>query len=137
MGFKFVTPDTQSITATDEDQSTIYGTISTKVVTSDSSLDQNVDYESTFETTDYQREDKFELISPVSGSISDDSIDVSGSGDYGKTAVIYLNDEEVAKVEISKEESFEYTIEDLEDGTYELYVDIDQTQLDEAVNLKL
>lgn len=137
LGFKFVTPDTQSITATDEDQSTIKGTISTEVVTSDSALDQNVDYESSFETTDYERDEKFTLISPVSGSISDDSIDVSGSGDYGKTAVIYLNDEEVAKVEISKEESFEYTIEDLEDGTYELYVDIDQTQLDENGELEI
>ncbi len=131
LGFNFVTPDTQSITATDEAQSTIKGSISTVVVTSTSSLDQSIDYQSTYETTDYEREDKFTLISPASGSISDDTIDVSGSGDYGKTAVIYLNDEEAAMVEITKDNSFEYSLEDLEDGTYEIYVDIAQTTVND------
>ncbi len=137
LGFSFVTPDEQSVTATDVDQSTVYGSINTKVVTSTSALDQSIDYQNTYETTDYQRKGDFTLISPVSGSISNNTIQVTGSGDYGKTAVIYLNNEEAAKVEITKENSFDYSLKDLDDGSYDVYVDIDETQLNDAGEVEI
>lgn len=131
LGFSFVTPDEQTISVADTSNPKIEGSISTNVVTSSSDLDQSVDYENTFESEDFQREGDFELDSPASGSYSSSSINVEGEGDYGYTAVIYLNDEEAARTEIDKENKFSYTIDDLDDGTYELWVEIVDVQVSE------
>lgn len=131
LGFKFVTPGDQTVTVTDTESTDITGEISTEVVTSYSDLEQEVDYEEDFETEDFEREGDFTLISPASGSYSSNDVLVQGEADYGYVAVIYIDEEEVAKTEVEAENTFEYTVEDLEDGTFEIYVDIADTTVNE------
>lgn len=131
LGFKFVTPGDQTVTITDTESTDITGEISTEVVTSYSDLEQEVDYEEDFETEDFEREGDFTLISPASGSYSSNDVLVQGEADYGYVAVIYIDEEEVAKTEVEAENTFEYTIEDLEDGTFDIYVDIADTTVNE------
>ncbi len=132
LSIKFVTPGDQTITVTDTTSSDISGEITSEVVTSFSDTEGEVDYEQDFETEDFAREGDFTLVSPASGSFSSSEIDVQGEGDYGYSAIIYLNDEEVARTEIDVDNTFTYTLEDIEDGEYEIYVDIaDITGTDE------
>lgn len=130
LGIKFVTPGFQTVTLTDEDQGNISGEIETEVVTEFSDLEEETDYESDFESEDFQREGDFELISPASGYYSENDIEVVGEADYGFTAVIYLNEEEAGRTEVESDDTFSYTIEDLEDGEYEFYVDIIDIETD-------
>ena len=131
LGFKFVTPGEQTVTATDTESTDITGDTMTEIVTSYSDLEQEVDYEEDFETEDFEREGDFTLISPASGSYSSNDLLIEGEADYGYVAVIYIDDEEVAKTDVEVENTFEYTVEDLEDGTYEVYVDIADTTVNE------
>lgn len=129
LGFSFVTPGEQSITATDMDQPNISGTTASTVVTSFSDLEQNVDYQSNYESRDFERKGDFSLGSPASGSYSTNTIEVQGDADYGYSAVIYLNEEEAARTEVTKDNNFSYSLKDLDDGSYDLYVDIVDTEL--------
>lgn len=124
LSVKFVTPGDQTITVTDTEQSDVSGEITTEVVTSFSDTEQEVDYEEDFETEDFERDGDFTLVSPASGSFSSSEIEVQGEGDYGYSAIIYLNDEEAARTEIDVDNTFSYTLEDIDDGEYEIYVDI-------------
>lgn len=124
LSIKFVTPGDQTITVTDTEQTDISGELSTEVVTSFSDTEGEVDYEEDFETEDFERDGDFTLISPASGSFSSSEIDVQGEGDYGYSAIIYLDDEEAARTEIDVDNTFAYTLEDIEDGDHEIYVDI-------------
>lgn len=121
LAVKFVTPGTQTLTVTDTDEFSITGSVSTEVVTDDES---SVDYDSDFESTDFERDGDFTLISPASGSYSSDSIEVQGEAEYGYTAVVYMNGDEMAREEVDFDNTFTVSVDDLADGTYELYVDI-------------
>lgn len=121
LAVKLLTLGEQTITVTDLDNTEITGEVTVTVVDAD---ENNVDYDEDFETTDYEREGDFTLISPASGSYSSDSIEVQGEAEYGYTAVVYLNEEEMARAEIEYDNSFTVQLEDLKDGAYELYVDI-------------
>ncbi len=131
LGFSFVTPGEQTISATDMDQPSITGSTASTIVTSFSDLEQNVDYQSNYESEDFERKGDFTLGSPASGSYSTNSIEVQGDADYGYTAVIYINEEEAARTEVSKDNDFAYSLKNLSDGSYDLYVDIVDTELNE------
>ena len=77
-----------------------------------------------FVDPDYERTGDFTLISPASGSYSSESIDIQGEASYGYVAIAYLNDEEAARAEVDFDDTFGITIEEVEDGEYDLYVDI-------------
>lgn len=121
LSIKFVTPGEQTLTVTDIDEFKLTGEAVTEVVTTE---DSGVDYESDFESTDFERDGDFTLISPAEGSYSSDTIEVQGEAEYGYTAVIYLDEDEMARTEVEFDNSFTYSLEDVEDGTYDLYVDI-------------
>lgn len=131
LGFSFVTPGAQTIRATDINQTNITGATGSTIVTSFSDLEQSVDYQSNYESQDFERKGDFTLGSPATGSYSTNSIEVQGDADYGYTAVIYLNDEEAARTEVTKDNSFDYSLKNLEDGNYDLYVDIVDTELND------
>ncbi len=121
LSVKFVTPGEQTLTVTDIDEFSLTGEATTEVVTTEES---GVDYESDFESTDFERDGDFTLISPAEGSYSSSTIEVQGEAEYGYTAVIYLDEDEMARTEVEFDNSFTYSLEDIEDGTYDLYVDI-------------
>ncbi len=125
LGVKFVTPGTQTLVITDIDNVRTNGDDSTEVVTSEQA---GTDYTSDFETTDFIREGDFELISPASGSYSNSTIEVQGEAEYGNTAFIFVNGEEAGEADIEFDNSFAYTLQDLEDGTYEIHVEIRDDQ---------
>ena len=117
LSVKFVTPGTQTLTATDIDQTSVEGEAEFELVTEG-------EYGDDFETEDFEREGDFTLISPASGSYSSDTIEIQGEADYGYYAVIYIEEEEAGRVEVDFDNSFTFTLQDLEDGTYNLYADI-------------
>lgn len=121
LGVKFVTPGEQTLVATDISNVRVNGEGSTTVVTGE---DSSTDYGADFVTTDFSREGDFELISPASGSYSSDTVEVQGEGEYGNAAFVFVNGEEAGSVDIEFDDSFSYTLQDLEDGSYELYVEI-------------
>ncbi len=118
LSVKFVTPGTQTLTVTDIDQYTIEGEAEIEVT------DEDAEYDDDFETEDYDRDGDFTLISPATGSYSSDSVEVQGEADYGYFAIVYINEEEAGRVEVEYDNSFSYTLEDMEDGEYVIYVDV-------------
>lgn len=121
LALKFVTPGEQTLSVNDTDKFTIDGDFDLEVVTDSSS---SVDYDEDFVDEDFERDGDFTLVSPASGSYSEDSIQVQGDGQYGYSAIIYVDEEEAGRTEVDFDNSFAYNIENLEDGTYEIYVDI-------------
>jgi hypothetical protein len=121
LAVKFVTPGDQALSVTDLDEFSLRGETQTTVVTTEAS---GTDYEGDFESTDFEREGSFTLISPAAGSYSSDSIEVQGEAEYGLTAVVYLSGEEMVRSPVEFDNSFTVTVEDIEDGTYDLFVDI-------------
>lgn len=121
LGVKLLSPGLQTITVTDINQFTISGDAGTTVSTSGNNSN---DFDSDFVDNDFEREGDFVLISPASGSYSSNTINVEGEADYGNTAVLYINDEEAGRTEVEFENTFSYTVQNLSDGSYELYVDI-------------
>ncbi len=121
LSVKFVTPGNQTLTVTDVEQYTIQEEVGVAVVLSDEST---VDYGSDFVVDDFEREGDFTLISPASGTYSGDSIEVQGEADYGNSFIIYMNEKEVARGEVEFDDTFSASVPDLEDGSYELHVDI-------------
>ncbi len=121
LAVKFVTPGEQTLEVTDIEEFNLRGEATTEVTTDENS---GVDYGSDFESDDFERDGDFTLISPASGSYSSETLEVQGEAEYGYTAVIYMDEEEMGRVEVDFDNSFTYTLEDLKDGTYELYVDI-------------
>ncbi|MFA5855200.1 MAG: fibronectin type III domain-containing protein [Candidatus Gracilibacteria bacterium] len=121
LSLKLVTLGSQTITVTDVDNMQIVDTATTEVK---QSVDASTDFNQNFETEDFVREGDFELVSPASGSYSTNQVEVQGEGEYGYIAVVYLNDEEVGKAEIAFDNSFSYTLQELEDGTYTVYTEI-------------
>ena len=121
LGVKFVTPGDQTLTATDIENVRVNGEADTEVV---NDSETSTDYGSDFETSDFSREGDFELISPASGSYSSNTVEVQGEAEYGNTAFIFVNGEEAGEADIEFDNSFSYTLQDLEDGDYVLYVEI-------------
>jgi len=136
LSVKLITPGTQTISVTDIDQSTLTGSGITSVVTTlDSTSNTDSSYNSDFETTDYTRDGDFTLISPASGSYSTSTVEVQGQGEYGNTAVIFVNDEEAGRTDIAFDNSFNYTLQDLTDGDYSIYAKIvDQSELQKEIS---
>lgn len=135
LSVKFITPGTQTLTVTDTDQITIIGTASTSVVTTTSTTpsSSSTTYNTNFETTDFTRTGDFTLISPATGSYSSSTIEVQGQGEYGNTAVIMVNEEEAGRIDIAFDNSFDFTLQDMKDGTYGIYakiVDASETVLE-------
>lgn len=125
LSIKLISPGTQTLTLTDLDQTNVTGALSTKVVTTlDSTSTASDAYNSDFETTDFERDGDFTLISPASGSYSTSTIEVQGEGEYGNSAVVMLNDEEAGRTEIAFDNSFTYALQDLKDGSYDVKVNI-------------
>lgn len=123
LSVKFLTPGEQTLTLTDVDNPSVEGTYTFTVLTEE-------DYDEDFETEDFEREGEFTLISPASGSYSTDDVEVQGEADYGYYAVIYMNEEEAGRTEVEFDNSFTYTLQNIEDGTYVVYVDI--VELDDS-----
>ncbi len=121
LAVKFVTPGEQSLEVTDIEEFNLRGEATTEVSTND---DSGVDYNSDFESSDFERDGDFTLISPAAGSYSSETLEVQGEAEYGYTAIIYMDEEEMGRVEVDFDNSFTYSLEDLKDGTYQLYVDI-------------
>lgn len=121
LAVKLVTPGTQTLTVTDVDEFSITGEAEVEVSTSE---DSAVDYGETFETTDFTREGDFSLISPAPGSYSQNTIEVQGEAEYGYTAFVWANDEVMGHTDVEFDNTFSYTLTELDDGTYEVYVDI-------------
>ncbi len=121
LSVKFLTPGEQTLTITDVEEYTIQEELGFEVVLDDESA---VDYGSDFVVDNFEREGDFTLISPASGTYSGDSIEIQGEADYGKSFIVYLNDEEVTRGEVEFDDTFSTSVSDLEDGNYELYVDI-------------
>ncbi|MFA5792934.1 MAG: fibronectin type III domain-containing protein [Candidatus Gracilibacteria bacterium] len=130
LSVKFVTPKMQTLTITDLDDTSITGEANTRVVQSKDSTDE---FNSDFETVDFDRTGDFDLVSPASGSYSTNSIEIQGEAEYGYTAIIYLNEEETGRTEIAFDNSFSYTLQDLADGTYKLYVEIAELDATEEI----
>jgi hypothetical protein len=127
LSVKFITPGAQTLIITDVDQYTIEGEAAVEV------LDEGAEYDADFVTEDFEREGDFHLISPTSGSYSADSVEVQGEADYGYYAVIYVNEEEAGRVEIEFDNSFTFTLEDLEDGAYVIYADVVELDEDDEI----
>ncbi len=125
LGVKFVTPGDQTLTATDIENVRVNGEEDTEVTTDEQA---STDYGSDFETTDFTREGDFELISPATGSYSSNTVEVQGEAEYGNTAFIFVNGEEAGETDIEFDNSFSYTLQDLEDGDYVIYVEIRSDQ---------
>ncbi len=121
LAVKFVTPGAQTLSVTDTDKTSIKGSAGTTVATAEEAA---VDYGSTFETTDYTREGDFTLISPAAGTYSTNTVEVQGEAEYGYTAFIYINDEIVGHADVEFDNSFTFSLQELEDGDYKLYVEI-------------
>lgn len=121
LSVKFVTPGDQTLSVNDTEQFTIDGEFDLEVVTDS---DSNADYGDDFVEDDFERDGDFALVSPASGSYSEDSIEVQGAAQYGYSAIIYIDDEEAGRTEVDFDNSFSYTVSNLEDGTYDLYADI-------------
>jgi len=121
LSVKFVTPGEQTLSVTDINEFSLTGKATTEVITTEES---GVDYQSDFESTDFERDGDFTLISPAEGSYSSDTMEIQGEAEYGYTAVIYLDEDEMARTEVEFDNSFSYSLEDVKDGTYNLYVDI-------------
>lgn len=121
LAVKFVTPGENTISVTDIEEFSLTGETTVEVITTEES---GVDYDEDFETTDFTRDGDFTLISPASGYYSSDTVEVQGEAEYGYSAVLYLNEKEMGRTEVEFDNSFTLTVEDLADGTYELYVDI-------------
>jgi hypothetical protein len=117
LGFKFLTVGSQTLTTTDTDNTAVQ-------IESNFTVSGDGSYDEEYETEDYEREGDFTLISPASGIYGSADVEVQGEADYGYSAVIYIDEEEAGRVEIEYDNSFTYTVQDLSDGTYELYVDI-------------
>jgi len=112
LSVKFVTPGEQSLSVTGTDKTSLKGEITTEVVTTEES---GVDYNSDFESTDFERDGDFTLISPAAGSYSSDKVEVQGEAEYGYTAVIYLDENEMGRVDVDFDNSFTFSLEDIED----------------------
>ena len=121
LGVKFVTPGEQMLVVTDLDNVQINGDAETTVETDENA---STDYDSDFETDDFAREGDFELISPASGSYSSSTVEIQGEAEYGNTAYIMVNGDEAGETDIEFDNSFSYTLQDLEDGDYEIYVEV-------------
>ncbi|QQR54957.1 fibronectin type III domain-containing protein [Candidatus Peregrinibacteria bacterium] len=121
LGVKFVTLGEQTLSVTDLDNVRVNGEASTEVLNEE---DASVDYNPDFETTDFAREGDFELISPASGSYSSGTLEIQGEAEYGHHAFIFVNEEEAGEADIEFDNSFAYTLQNLEDGNYEIYVEI-------------
>ncbi len=126
LSIKLITPGDQTLTVTDVDEITVNGETSTEVVTTlgDESSSSSTDYNTNFETTDFTRDGDFTLVSPATGSYSSSTIEVQGEGEYGNTAVVMVNEEEAGRADIAFDNSFDYTLQGMEDGTYGVYVNI-------------
>jgi hypothetical protein len=121
LSVKFVTPGTQTLSVNDTDQYTIDGEFEIEVTTDENS---SVDYDADFVDDDFDRDGDFTLISPASGSYSESSIEVQGGAQYGYSAIIYLDEEEAGRTEVDFDNSFSHQVTNLDDGEYEIYVDI-------------
>jgi len=121
LSVKFVTPGEQTLSVNDTEQFTIDGEFDLEVTTDSES---DADYGDDFVEDDFEREGDFTLVSPASGSYSEDSIDVQGVAQYGFSAIIYIDDEEAGRTDVDFDNSFSYTVSNLEDGSYDLYADI-------------
>ncbi len=121
LAVKFLTPGDQILSVRDSSVSSLKGSSTTTVLPVGSSTQA---YDSDFVTTTAEDKGDFELISPASGTYSSGSVEVQGSGDYGKHAIVYVNDEEVGRVEIDFDNSFSYTLKDMTDGDYKIRTDI-------------
>ncbi len=130
LALKFVTPGIQTINVNDTEKYSIEGVFEVEVLTEGGS--SSPDYGSDFVENDFDREGDFTLISPASGSYSNNSIEVQGGAQYGYSVIIYLNEEEAGRTEVEFDESFSYSISNLEDGKYEIYVEIVETEEDES-----
>lgn len=128
LAIKFLTPGTQSLIVTDLDRLNVTGAVKVEVLTEEDALD----YSSEFETTDYEREGDFTLLNPSEGSYSSNTIDVEGEAEYGLSVLVYLNDEVAGFTEVEFDNSFTYTLQELEDGDYGLYVDV--VEMDESLS---
>ncbi|MFT7184160.1 MAG: hypothetical protein ACI9QC_000491 [Oceanicoccus sp.] len=121
LSVKLVTPGTQTVSVNDTDQYTIDGDFEIEVVTDENS---DAEYDSDFVDDDFDRDGDFTLISPASGSYSEDNIEIQGSAQYGYSAIIYLDDEEAGRTEVEFDNSFSYQVSNLDDGKYDIYVEI-------------
>lgn len=127
LGVKFITPGIQTLYVNDADNFFVQGEFEVEVL---ENPDSDVDLGDDFVTDDFDREGDFTLLAPASGSYSNDTVEIQGEADFGYHAVIYLNDEEEGRSEVNFDNEFTYLLDDLDDGTYELYVDI--VELDEG-----
>jgi Fibronectin type III domain len=121
LGVKFVTLGSQTLSVTDIDDIQVNGEKTTTVLSDENAP---IDYNTDFETSDFEREGDFTLNSPASGMYSETTIEIQGTAEYGTTAVIFVNEEEAGRADVEFDNSFNYTLEDLEDGSYVIYVDI-------------
>ena len=128
LAVKFVTPGTQTLSVTDIEKFSITGEAEFKVSTSTDAGTEPT-YGSDFETTDYERDGDFTLISPAAGTYSGNTLEVQGEAEYGYTAFILVNEDVAGHVDVDFDNSFSYTLQALEDGDYDLYVDIVDVQL--------
>ncbi|MBU0981761.1 Ig-like domain-containing protein [Patescibacteria group bacterium] len=124
LAVKFVTTGPQILTVTDVDQFNITGDAEFDVVNAGNIGEEVIEVEPDFETEEFTREGDFTLISPASGSYSTNEIQIQGEADYGYSAIIYVDDEEAGRTEVDFDNSFSYTLENVDDGTYDIYVDI-------------
>ncbi len=123
LGVKFVTLGEQTLTVVDLDDIQVNGEEDTTVVPDE---DASTSYDNDFETTDFEREGDFSLSSPATGSYSESSVQVQGEAEYGYTAVVFLNGEEAGETDIEYDNSFSYSLEDLSDGVYTVFVEIQE-----------
>lgn len=121
LGVKFVTVGIQTLSVTDIEDIQVNGEESAEVVADSNS---SVDYDNDFETTDFERDGEFTLTSPATGSYSESSVEIQGEAEYGYSAVVFVNGEEAGSVDVEYDNSFSYSLEDLEDGDYVVYVEI-------------
>ena len=121
LSLRFASPGKQTFTVRDSDQPDLEVTVSVDVKLDDGS---DVDLGNDFETVDFKRDGDFTLVSPATGEYSESDIEVQGEADYGFDVIIYLDDKEVGRTEVEFDNSFQYTIENLKDGTYELRADV-------------
>lgn len=130
LAVKFVTPGEQLLSLNDIDQFNVTGEATIEITSEDLSVDLGDD----FVTDDFARDGDFALISPASGTYSSDTIEIQGEADYGYYAITYLNNIETERTEIDFDNTFQTTLSDVLDGSYELYVDIVELDATEEVD---
>ncbi|MBT5016985.1 hypothetical protein HN748_01945 [Candidatus Peregrinibacteria bacterium] len=112
LSLSFKTEGTQTLTATDIDNTDVFGEFDVEVDTSGSGAS------TTGDNTEYVSDEDFTISTPIAGTYSADSLTFTGEATYGLSVQVYDNDLILGETTVTAENAYSYQVSSLEDGEH-------------------